>query len=212
MPKTQNYLTDEEHVYLVCHRDESPAELARRLGRDYWTIRMALRRIRQDGWVCRLFWTTCNICGQPLAGRKKGQNRHDRCARAWVREYARQRRQGPHTPSTVYVVRYRLAHPDKTKEQRERDKARLRAEYQTLPPEERQSRHERWHEQDREDYSLTAMSADQRGEPWSQDEDEYILEHLAQPCREVALALNRTLWGVRTRRMRLLRQRQATVP
>jgi hypothetical protein len=81
----------------------------------------------------------------------------------------------------------------------------MRALWPMRPEEERQALLERWHEADRRDSGLTREVAEQRGEMWTADDEGYLLEHRSMPAREVALALERTLWAVRNRRSKLLR-------
>lgn len=66
----------------------------------------------------------------------------------------------------------------------------------------------------RRDYPITRDEAERAGSPWDGDEDAVILVHLDEPARDVALALGRTLWAVRHRRMRLRRNatRAGSVP
>jgi len=50
--------------------------------------------------------------------------------------------------------------------------------------------------------------ADQRGAPWTEDDDRYILANPEQPARELPLALGRTSYSVYLRRQELPRARR----
>ncbi len=59
------------------------------------------------------------------------------------------------------------------------------------------------HAAGRRDSVLTHEEAEQSGEAWDAHEYQYVLDHLKEPHREVALG--RTLWAVRDRRGALRR-------
>lgn len=77
--------------------------------------------------------------------------------------------------------------------------------YRQLPRDEQRAIQEKRHVADRRDYALTLELAENSRDPWSGDEDQYILEHWGEPAREIALELGCTLWVIRSRRMRLRR-------
>jgi hypothetical protein len=58
----------------------------------------------------------------------------------------------------------------------------------------------RLRERDRRRYGETLARASRRDEPWSEVDGRYLLEHPRQASRDVALALGRTLWQIRSRR------------
>ena len=55
------------------------------------------------------------------------------------------------------------------------------------------------------DYAVTRHLAESRAQPWTSDQDAYIVTHPEVPARELALDLGRTLGAVFQRR-RLLRR------
>jgi len=186
------------------------AELARRLGRPYFTVNHALKRLRRaGGWFTPLVWRTCTECGRPVASpRRRPQRRaHVFCRRARTARYSRERRWAGLRRSTPYVRAWRARHPAELAEARERDKARMRERWPDLPAEAQAAALDKVHAADRRDYPLTLERAARSGAVWDEDEDRYILDHSKTPAREVALALGRTLWAVRNRRVRLRRQR-----
>ena len=74
-----------------------------------------------------------------------------------------------------------------------------------LPAERKAALFAKWHATGRRDYEITLAVADQRGAPWTEDDDRYILANLGQPARELGLALGRTSWAVYRRRRKLRR-------
>ena len=75
--------------------------------------------------------------------------------------------------------------------------------FESLPEERRAALFARWHATGRRDYEITLAVADQRGAPWTEDDDRSILANLGQPARELGLALGRTSWAVYLRRRKL---------
>jgi hypothetical protein len=75
-----------------------------------------------------------------------------------------------------------------------------------LPGERRAALFAKWRATGRRDYEITLAVADQRGVPWAEDDDRYILANPEQPARELGLALGRTLWAVYRRRRKLRRR------
>jgi hypothetical protein len=55
------------------------------------------------------------------------------------------------------------------------------------------------------EHERTLPHVTRTGQPWTPAEDAVLVARADEPDREVAVALGRTLWGVRTRKM-LLRQ------
>jgi len=189
----------------------SVADLARRLGRPYFTVRKAVQRIQRAGhWSTSLKAGSCPHCGQPVLLPPGVKARlHPRCRADRAAHRARDRRKAHPGLSTPYARVWKVRHPQETVEMREREKARKREKWPSLSEEERKAILERAHEADRRDYPLTLESADSRGEIWSSDEDQYVLDHQTDPARDVALALGRTLWAVRNRRVRLRRRQES---
>jgi hypothetical protein len=183
--------------------------LAVELGKPYFTVAHARQKIaRMGGWYCLVSAGRCSECGEPvLTSPDRRQSAHLACRPARAARYSRiARREGRATKSTSYVAAWREREPERSRELREQEKARLRARWPDLPAEERQALLARVHAADARDYPLTVGVAEQSGSPWTDEEDQYVLEHPKMPAREVALVLGRTLWAVRGRRMRLRRQ------
>ena len=88
----------------------------------------------------------------------------------------------------------------------ERERALATRYFESLPEERKAALFAKWHATGRRDYEITLAVADQRGAPWTEDDDRYILANVEQPARELALALGRTLWAVYRRRRRLRRR------
>lgn len=185
----------------------TPAQLARSLGSPYFTVAKAVQRIRRNGWTCRLVARPCIVFGLTLLSPSGSRRRlmHPGCTPARAAERQRGYRRGPHTPSTRSVQRWRTEHPDELAAEREREKARQRERWPERPEEERASMLDRLHRSDWRDAALTRDDAEHSGEPWDAEEDAYVLAHLREPARDVALTLGRTLWAVRNRRARLRR-------
>src|SRR5207248_2129045 len=87
----------------------------------------------------------------------------------------------------------------------ERERALATRYFHSLPEDRRAALFARWHATGRRDYEITLAVADQRGAPWTEDDDRYILANLGQPARELGLALGRTSWAVYRRRRKLRR-------
>lgn len=181
-------------------------DLARQLGRPYFTVNAALRRIRRDGWACPLVWRECAVCGQPGAFPvQRTRLVHVGCERAravWRARQARLRRPGQSTP---YVRAYRQTQEGREKHRAE-GRARSKALWPTLPAEQQDALLDKVHGYDVDAYAETQPVANQSGAGWTADEDAYVLEHLRTPARDVALVLGRTLWAVWSRRLRLRRR------
>src|SRR6266516_1791180 len=153
------------------------AELARRLGRPYFTVNHALKRIRRaGGWLVPLVWLKCTECGRPVASpRRRPQRRaHVFCRRARSARYSRERREGGLQRSTPYVRRWREAHPAESAAAREREKAHMRGRWPDLPPELQEASLGKVHAADRRDYSVTLERADRSGAGWTDDDDCYV--------------------------------------
>ena len=89
---------------------------------------------------------------------------------------------------------------------RQRELALATRYFERLPEERRAALFARWHATGRRDYEITLERADQRGAPWTEDDDRYVLANPEQPARELGLALGRTSYSVYVRRQRLRRR------
>src|SRR6266516_4907872 len=128
------------------------AELARRLGRPYFTVNHALKRLRRaGGWFTPLVWRTCTECGRPVASPRRRPQRR------------------------AHVFCRRARHPAGLAEARERDKAGMRERWPDLPAEAQAAALDKVHAADRRDYPLTLERAARSGAVWDEDEDRYIL-------------------------------------
>lgn len=184
-------------------------QVARNLGRAYSTVVKAVRRIEHaGGWYTPLTWVSCSECGEPLLSPARGTRRtaHLACHAARSARYSRDMRLRHPGYSTPFTARWRETHPREARRLRDAERARRKARWPNLPDVERRGILERAHVTDRRDYPITLEVADARGAPWSSDEDDYVLEHLADSARDVGLVLGRTLWAVRARRT-VLRER-----
>ena len=213
MAGTLTFLSDEDLAViataLLTEPRPTPTELARRLGRPYFTVAKAVQRLRGPaGWHCPLTEVMCAECGELLLiSPQHPRTVHPACEpRRRAREARVARAEGRRQPSTPYVAAWRQRNPDRNAELREQERARARERWPDLPPDQQRELLGRLHEADARDYELTAAQAGASGLRWSEEDDRYVLEHLDRPAREVALALNRTLWAVRTRRMWLKRR------
>jgi len=207
MARTLVPLTDAQLAAIAAALDDVTAtELARQLRAPYFTVAAARQRIRREGWVCHLYPAVCTVCGGILLHGPQRRLIHRQCEPAANAARQRQyRRDGRAQKSTPYVRRWREEHPDELATEREREKARQRERWPERPEEERAALLGRLHGADRRDAALTTDAAEHSGEPWDAEEDAYVLDHLHEPAREVALILGRSLWAVRNRRVVLRR-------
>ena len=204
-------LTLEQMALLVTWLDQeghvTAAELARRLARPYFTVQKAVQRLRRrGGWFTAVTWGTCSECGQDLpmpAGHARDIHVH--CERARRVRYSREARKRRPGQSTPYVRAYREHHPELLPLKREQARLRGQRLWDEAAPDEREEMLSKLHASDRRDYPATLELAENRGDPWSPDEDQYIIEHWHEPARDVAFALGRTLWAVRGRKVKIRR-------
>ena len=180
----------------------SATELARQLGRNYWTVVHAVRQILAGKFRCQLTWTPCSECGDLIAG-PAGRTAHPECKRKRIVRQARERRKRLPGQSTPYVAQYRKRNPDAAQLLREQEKTKRRELWPDLPLTIRQAQLAKVHQADARDYPVTLARASARGSRWTADEDAIVLKRLGDPARDVALQLGRTLWAVRGRRVRL---------
>jgi hypothetical protein len=80
------------------------------------------------------------------------------------------------------------------------------AQWSQLPAEEGTAKLATFAADNQRDYARTLPHAHQRGRRWNAADDAILLARAGDADREVAIALGRTLWSVRTRK-RVLRQR-----
>lgn len=206
-PRRVARLTDAEAAaLLLADPDEATGALARRLQRDYWTVRAARRRIA-GVWGCRVAWRACVVCGRPVAGpTRPARTAHVGCGRERERRRARRARaeRRPYAVSTRYVDAWRRRNPERAATARARETLRRNARWPALPEDVRAAKLARIHEYDRDRNAETRQRAT-RGpaDPWTSEEDARIVATLDRPAAEVALGLGRTLYAVRGRRKRL---------
>jgi hypothetical protein len=138
----------------------------------------------------------CTECPKPLVGVRRGQVRHPACKRAYKTRWAREQR-----------ARFAAtAGPEELEARRRAEARRVADYYHDLPPERAAELARTWHATWRRDYEATLAVADQRYEPWTDDEDAYVLEHLHVAARVVGIALGRTSYAVVARRITLRRR------
>lgn len=200
----------DDHLAAIAWADprEPTAALARRIAAPYFTVYKARRRASGPfGWHCPLVLATCAECGQPLLRSRTFQRTtHASCARSRLNRHKReQRAHGLIPPSTPYVAAWRRRNPERAAELKRRALARVNALWPTLPPEARAASLAALHAADARDQPLTAERATATGTTWTEEEDRMVLARMDDPAREVALALGRTLYAVRHRRVTLRR-------
>lgn len=184
---------------------ETATQVARRLGLEPAGVSYNYRRFRREGWYTPLGSAPCSGCGQTVYGPPRAVL-HDRCQQDAINARRRERRADGQIPvSTPYVRRWRQIRPEQAADLREREKAKQRAAYHDLPGSEQAAILARAHQHDQAAYPLTLDAANNRGEVWTPEEDEYVRTHPRMPARDVALKLGRTLWAVRSRRVKLRR-------
>ncbi len=209
MTRTLHYLGTEDLVEIATAPiEETTAQLAARLGRPYYTVHKARQRLVGEGLATKLKWTTCAVCGEPLCHGPHLRRVHPQCKSAHVAHLARESRKRKPGQSTPYVRRWRKTHQERARElaTASRDKCR-ELRHATYTREDWQPLLDKAHQTDRRDQDLTAELAEESGNLWMPDEDQYVWDHLRDPARDVALYLGRTMWAVRNRRVRLRRQR-----
>ncbi len=185
---SSRYLPDHQLVAIAWADDTvSAVELAKMLGLPWERVRKVRRRIKRAGhWSCPLIWSVCPVCDEALASGPRPHRRimHPRCAKQ--REAER-----------------RTRHPGRRREQQARARAKRRVAFQALPAEERAARLAALTADNQRDHARTLPHVTQTGRPWSEADDALLIARAGDPDREVAIALGRTLWAVRTRKMRL---------
>lgn len=160
-------LSEEDLLQLALSVDDVPTTvLAGRLGKPYFTVAHARRKLREDeGWLCRLVWRSGAECGGPLASPTTPQRTvHPQCIAVRARRKARERRKAQPGQSTPYVRAWKARNPERLAEMREREKAQMRAEWPNLPPDIREAMLDKLHAADRRDYQATVAQASASGE------------------------------------------------
>ncbi len=146
----------------------SAAELAQQLGKPYFTVAQALRKLRREGgWHTRLTWTTCTECARPLCHGPQRRAAHAGCERARAARYSRERRQEQPGQSTPYVRAWRERNPARLAVMRASEKVAQRNRYYQLPEPVRETGLGRVHAIDRRDFEATLELAEQRGQRWA---------------------------------------------
>ena len=209
MARTPILLTPEELATIATAPSGlSTADLARQLGCYYFTVAKARQRIQQaGGWYTPLTWTICAACGQPLCHGPRRRIVHVGCRSKRIAHLAKEhRKRDGHATSTRYVKAWRKRNPDKSLKLRDQEKARVAEVRRTWTPEQWAPVLERAHTEDRHDQAVTAELASRSGDTWTRDDDQFVLDNLHLPARDVALELGRSLWAVRNRRVYLRRK------
>jgi hypothetical protein len=86
-------------------------------------------------------------------------------------------------------------------------KARARAKWRQLPAEVRAAKLATLAADNQRDYAPTLPHAHQTGRRWSAEDDAILVTRTDEADSEVAIALERMLWAVRSRRAHLRRRR-----
>lgn len=199
-------LTDDQlRAILNASDDEPTTDLATRIAAPYFTVAASRRKLRNGQWVCRLYWTSCDVCGQPVAVNNLTHKTHPACIPERERQRARNRRadRAPGSLSTSYVAKWRQSHPERNREFREADKERMRREWHEKPREARLDDLDKAHEFTTTSQEQTKDQARNTNEPWSAEEDQWIIDHPKQSAVEIALLLGRTYYAVMGRRVNL---------
>lgn len=178
--------------------------LAEQLGKNPDAGGLAVKKmLLAGGWYTEITWGTCACCGEPMATMKPGlggpQKVHHRCRKAYWLRWEREQRAN-FTPEEAEAERAK--HRDWSRAHQERQRARL-------SPEEYSAKIARQNASQRRAQAETKARAVNHGQPWSAENDRYILEDLSDPVKGVALALGRALEAVSVRK-RMLQDKMAT--
>jgi AraC-like DNA-binding protein len=178
-------------------------EISRRLGKDYFTVNKACHRVT-NGLFCQVDWHTCTDCNELISDPRR--KTHLSCIKARNARRAREKRKQPHTKSTKYVRRYRIEHPARDIEQREKYKALLRSRWPDLPEETKKEKLDEVHQSDLRNQPLTVELANRSGTGWTDKDDAVVIKRIKDPAWDVAIELGRTMYSVRSRRVYLRKQ------
>lgn len=199
------YLTDVQ-MRLICDllaEGLGAAEIARLVWARYSTVALAIRGIRAHGWATPLVWHPCEMCGRPVPSLPSARARLCRsevCRRAKERAESASRRAEHPGLSTPYTRAWREQHPDRVFGLRVREYDARRGKPRPLTPEEKARHAAQNAANQRARNDATSATADHHGEPWSSDEDQYILDHAELTNAALAIALSRTAHAIRSRK------------
>jgi hypothetical protein len=173
------HLNDHQLAAIAWASDaETTRELADRLGVTYAAVRFSRKRLRAEGFVCRIYWTTCTKCGEMLAGRRHTQEFHEQCGADHKREYTV--RDDVRSARAAYVA----ANADRAREYQERRAARAA-----------------WIQM------RTQATAHRHRQPWTPEEDAQVLNaNRPETLEAVAIAIGRRYKSVLSRRATLRRR------
>jgi DNA-binding Lrp family transcriptional regulator len=158
---------------------ETTRDLADRLGVTYAAVRFSRKRLRAEGFTCRLYWTNCRGCGEPLAGRRHTQEFHEHCGVQYkaVRVEQYRSREDVRSARAAYLAA-------------NADRARVYQERQVVKHALMQLR--------------TKPKAIRHRQPWNSDEDAMVLQaDRPDKLEAVAIALGRSFKSVLSRRSTL---------
>jgi hypothetical protein len=160
---------------------ETTRDIADRLGVTNAAVRFSRKRLRADGFICQLYWTTCRGCGGALAGRRHTQEFHEHCGAhhkaAWVEQYR--------SRAVVRAARatYLAANADRTRVYQERQAVKHAVMQLRTKPTASRHRH-----------------------PWTPAEDAMVLDaDRSDKLEAVAIAIGRSYKSVLSRRAALKR-------
>jgi len=158
---------------LTAPDDVTSATLARQLGCNEHSVRVARARLRREGWTCRVAYRPCRHCGALLTARgsRAGQAAYHPACR-----------------------RRALADMDRRHE---------RVRWDRMSDEERLARIDRAHRHTEAKQAETQPGAINRGSRWDPSDDARLMAEDAPPDYVLAKELGRSLHAVRGRKQRL---------
>lgn len=172
-------LTDQQSWVIVSTDSSVPdRQIANALEVRFATVHAARWRFRRQGWSCAVRYTDCRHCGVPLTRRGHRDSR---------RQYHDECR-----PEA------------RTELQRAIDHRR----WERMAPEARNRVLDRAHEHEADHQAASQALAVRHRARWTEDDDAILIEPAGEPAHAIARDLGRTLWAVRSRRLKL-RQRGA---
>jgi hypothetical protein len=178
-------LTDEQLAAIAwADPAETSLALARRLGRHRETVASFRRRLAElGGWGCPLTWSSCEGCGRPpSSGPQRTRRFHPAC-------WAERRKDTVRIWTRNRARRWWHA---RTPAECSANVAAVRARTDRA-------------------YQATRPRADRHRLPWTEDDDAALTDHHGGTLEEIALALGRTVFAVRDRRV-VLRERGVLPP
>ena len=204
MSRTLTPLTDEQMAILVDLADDhTRAEIAQALSASYFAVHKAVQRVRARDWAVRLVYVACAVCGRPVVSATTARRKvcvSSDCRR--LRINARARRRGEDHPgqSTPYVRAWRGRNPGKVLAARIRETDRWRGKPHVLTPEQKQRHNAVANRGQKAKNERTRELADNHGQAWSSDDDQYIVDHQIETNTALAYTLGRTAHAVHHRR------------